>query len=120
MSDGSRWSPATTSKAAEGPIPAGFQAAVDKQVDKKIESDMANVGLQQKSSNSSGNNSTGGGGGHGNRSRKSKSKEKCNNCEKLDHYACECMSSHSSGSSESTQASVAFKHPCGYVEPTAE
>ena len=37
MFDGSHWSPATTLKSPEGPLPAGFQAAVEKCVKSAID-----------------------------------------------------------------------------------
>ena len=89
MTDGDRWSPATKSKAAEGPIPAGFQAAVDKRIDKKIKSAMADAGLHKKTSNGGANPSPAGG-GRGNGSGRDKSKDTCNKCGKTGHWARKC------------------------------
>jgi len=115
MFDGNRWSPATTVKSAENPLPAGFQAAVEKCVKSAInKSD-----LQQKSFRGGGNNNSNDESSDRDRSQskgKDKSKDKCHNCGKLGHHAHECKQSKSSRASDSKEG---FVHDCGYVETTA-
>ena len=115
MFDGNRWSPATTVKSAENPLPAGFQAAVEKCVKSAInKSD-----LQQKSFRGGGNNNSNDESSDRDRSQSKgndKSKDKCHNCGKLGHHAHECKQSKSSRASDSKEG---FVHDCGFVEPAA-